>query len=306
MSARAIVVDWGTSSFRAWLIERDGGAVLDEIPKGKGLLDLTREGFPDYCRERLAGWRDGAADGATAVPIYMAGMVGSAQGWMTAPQPPVPIDLAAVAAATVPAEGLEAAWILPGCRRVDPEGVPDVMRGEEIQVMGALLASGRDAAVLCLPGTHSKWAWAREGALVDFTTSMTGEVYGLLLEHSLLGRTARRDAPWQEDAFRLGLEQSRRGGGLLHHLFTARSRNLAGELSPEQTPSYLSGLLIGHELAAMAPRIGTPEEPLLLIGAGELRRPYEVAVALQGWRADWLDAATATLRGIAAVIRRHG
>ena len=297
MSARAIVVDWGTTAFRAWLIERDGGAVLDEISDGKGLLELSREDFPGYCRRQLTGWRDGGGP-----PIYMAGMVGSAQGWQTAPQPPVPIDLPAIAAATVPAEGLEAAWILPGCRRVDSDGVPDVMRGEEVQIMGALSASDRRSAVLCLPGTHSKWAWARDGALVDFTTSMTGEVYGLLLDHSLLARSARRDAPWQEAAFRRGLAQSALDGGLLHHLFTTRSRDLAGELAPDEAPSYLSGLLIGHELAAMAPRIGSSAEPILLVGAAKLKRPYEVAMSARDWRVSWIDSATATLLGISAVI----
>ena len=302
MSERIIIVDWGTSAFRAWLVDRADGNVHAEIPEGKGLLDLKRDDFPDYCRRRLAPWRGGEDD---PLPVYMAGMVGSAQGWATAPQPPLPATADSIAAGIVPAPGLKNAWILPGCRRVDADGVPDVMRGEEVQVLGALELAGRRSATLCLPGSHSKWAWAADAALVDFTTSMTGEAYKALLEHTLLARTAQRDAPWSEPGFRLGLAQSERPGGLLHHLFTARSRNLMGELSPDLLPSYLSGLLVGHELAAMAPRVGVPSDAVLLVCASALRLPYEVAMSERGWPCHWDSSSCATRVGVILASKSH-
>ena len=300
---RAIVVDWGTTAFRAWLVDMDyGGRVLDEIGQGKGLRDLAQTDFPAYCQERLAPWLETEVP---SPPVYMVGMVGSTQGWQTAPQPSLPLDLDAIAAGIVAAEGMERAWILPGCRRVDAEGVPDVMRGEETQIMGAMALAERPSATFCLPGSHSKWAWTEDGVLVDFTTSMTGEAYAALLRHTLLSRTANAEAPWQEQAFRLGLQQSHRSGGLLHHIFTARSRLLVEDIGSDETPSYLSGVLIGHEVSAMAARIENPNWPVVLVCATALHRPYEVALNYQGLRSVWIESSSATLAGIHAIVRRN-
>ena len=137
------------------------------------------------------------------------------------------------------------------------------------------------------------------------TTSMTGEAYKALLEHTLLSRTAQPDAPWSEPDFRRGIEQSGRRGGLLHHLFTARSRHLAEELTPEALPSYLSGLLIGHEVDAMAALLDGEPEEILLVCAAELRRPYEVATRIRDLPTRWLDAARATRVGVVRVVRTH-
>lgn len=296
---RVILVDWGTSSFRAWLLDPRRHAPLDEIASGKGLRDLQTPDFPAYAAERLAPWRAGP----TPPPIYMAGMVGSAQGWQAAPQLPCPVTLEDLARHTTPANGLADAWIVPGCRTPDGAPAPDLMRGEEVQIFGALEIAGIADADLCLPGTHSKWAQVRAQALVGFATAMTGEVYATLLAHTILGRPAAADKPFCDAAFAKGLDEHKRAGGLLHHLFSARSRHVQGELTPLEIPSYLSGLLIGHEVASMAERASRAE--VLLVCAAALRQPYARALAAQGLASRWIDARAASIAGLRAVIARH-
>jgi len=299
MEAKLIVVDWGTTSFRAWLVDGQG-EVMDEIPSGTGMRDMPRDAFPAYCGEQLARWR---AD-ANPIPVYMAGMVGAAQGWQTAPQPILPVSLADLASQVVAAEGLHNAWIIPGTRVQRSNTEIDVMRGEEVQIFGALDLLGKTDALLCLPGTHSKWATVTDGALTHFTTSMTGEVYEALLGHTILAKTAERAAPFSEKAFRLGLEQSHGEGGLLHLLFSARCRNLYGDLTPELTPSYLSGLLIGREVRAM--RAHYPQESdLVVVASDALRGPYGIALTEAGFKTTIVATKAASLAGIGAVARNH-
>lgn len=298
MRRLAIIVDWGTSLFRAWLMDVESGEKLDEIAHGKGLRDLTTPEFPVYCRQQLEPWRERAG----LPPIYMAGMVGSAQGWQMAPQLPLPIRVDDLTAHLTPAEGVEDAWIIPGCRHLDRHGVADLMRGEEAQIFGALLLAKRAQADLCLPGTHSKWARVDDCALVQFATSMSGEVYGTLIDHSLLGRPAVRGAAFSEAAFRKGLEQAEREGGLLHHLFTVRSRHVHGDLAAEDIASYLSGVLIGHEVMEQAKRC---RGEVVLVCAPTLKTPYEIALDAQGLRPAWIASADASTAGMCEIIRRH-
>lgn len=293
-----IVVDWGTTSFRAWLVA--SGEVKDEIPSGTGMRDTAREDFPRYCGAQLARWRGGAEP----PPVYMAGMVGAPQGWQAAPQPVLPVGLDDLAAQVVAAEGLPDAWIIPGCRVQKSDAEIDVMRGEEVQIFGALDLLKRDDALFCLPGTHSKWAQVRGRELVHFTTSMTGEVYEAMLGHTILAKTADRAAPFDEAAFRKGLAQAASADGLLHQMFAARCRTLYGDMKPELTPSFLSGILIGAEIRAM--RGLYPEaKDVLLCGSDALRGPYGIALAAAGFAAATVSAKAASLAGIGAIAARH-
>lgn len=298
MSRLAIIVDWGTSRFRAWLVEVESGATLDEITDGKGLRDLATPEFPDYCRGRLAPWRDRPEP----VPIYMAGMVGAAQGWQAAPQLPLPVQTDDLAAHAVPAAGVTDAWIIPGCRYTDQHGVADLMRGEEVQIFGALALTERGDADLCLPGTHSKWARVHDGALIAFSTAMTGEVYEALMDHTLLGTPAERDAAFAAPAFRKGMQQAARDGGLLHHLFTARSRYVQGDLAAGEIASYLSGLLIGHELTDTA---GRYQGDVLLVCSPALKTPYETALQVLGVTHTWVASSEASIAGMREIILRR-
>lgn len=293
-----IVVDWGTTSFRAWLVA--SGEVKDEIPSGTGMRDTAREDFPRYCGAQLARWRDGAEP----PPVYMAGMVGAPQGWQAAPQPVLPVGLDDLAAQVVAAEGLPDAWIVPGCRVQKSDAEIDVMRGEEVQIFGALDLLMRDDALFCLPGTHSKWAQVRDRKLVHFTTSMTGEVYEAMLGHTILAKTADRAAPFDEATFRKGLAQAASADGLLHQMFAARCRTLYGDMKPELTPSFLSGILIGAEVKAMRGLYPEAKE-VLLCGSDALRGPYGIALAAAGFAATAVSAKAASLAGIGAIAARH-
>lgn len=291
-----IVVDWGTTAFRAWLLDADG-FVLDEIPSGRGMRDLERDAFPAYCAERVAPWRR-----ERSVPIVMAGMVGAAQGWQLAPQPTLPVSVATLADGLVAAEGLADAWIVPGARCETAAGEVDVMRGEEVQIFGALALAGRTEATLCLPGTHSKWARVVDGRLVDFASHMTGEMREVLLGHSILSKTTVADAPFDPSGFAQGMAAIGRGGGLLHAAFLTRSLVLWDRLTPQAAPSFLTGVLVAAELeAALAGE--RPAEPVLVVCSEALRAPYETALAAHGVASRHVSAREATLAGIRAVMR---
>ena len=256
-----IGVDWGTSSFRAYRL-RDG-AVIGRIETAGGILGIPQGGFAAALRQAIAPW---LAAGETE--ILLCGMVGSRQGWVEAPYLPCPAGPAEIAAAAIPipfdgarvrllpglttrAPGGTPDYAPGGTPDYAPGGTPDVMRGEETKLVGLLATLGTAPALVCLPGTHSKWARLADGQVVGFTTHMTGELRAVLLDHSILGRQARA-APPDGAAFRRGLHRAAEPGGLSHHLFGTRALGLFGELPETATESYLSGLLIGAECRAEA------------------------------------------------------
>ncbi|MFO1071976.1 MAG: 2-dehydro-3-deoxygalactonokinase [Geminicoccaceae bacterium] len=266
-----IVVDWGTSSLRVLLLARDG-TVLDRRALAAGIMQVPDRDFAGVLAGALAGWPED-------LPAYAGGMIGSRQGWVEAPYLACPTDLAALAEALVPlpARG-RTLRLVPGLSCRTAEGVPEVMRGEEVQVFGALPQGGD--ALLVLPGTHSKWVLARGGRIERFVTFMTGELFALLKAHSILGRLIE-PGPEDEAAFAQGV---RRGAGepaLTHALFAARTLALCDHLPGAGVAAYLSGLLLGAELAAGARLLGAAGgAPLLLVGEPALVERYRRAAAL--------------------------
>lgn len=300
MNETAIIVDWGTTAFRAWLTRLVDCRVLDTVTEGRGMAALAPEEFAAQCHERLAPWRRGASK----PPVYLAGMVGAVGGWHIAPQLPVPAAPADLARNLVAVPGETDTWIVPGCRVSGPH--PDVMRGEEVQVFGALALAGLDAAQICLPGTHSKWVDVSAGQLTGFNTAMTGEVHAVMLGHSLLGRLAEDDGgDVDPGAFEQGMAEAERPEGLLTTLFAARARVLDHSLSPRGVRSFLSGLLIASEVRALAGHAGPDAPPLLLVSSVSLRLPYERALDRAGLAARWIDSGEATRAGILEVITEH-
>jgi 2-dehydro-3-deoxygalactonokinase len=259
-----IAVDWGTSSFRAYRLDANGG-ILDRRSATRGILTVEAGGFANVLDEEIGAWLDEERGS-----VFMSGMIGSRQGWKEVPYLACPIDLEAVtrACATVDWGRGRRAFIVPGVSCRDAHGVPEVMRGEETQIIGAIEELGPDA-VVCLPGTHSKYVRVRERRIMDFTTHMTGEVFGVLWRHSILGRLSETEAVDDEPAFDAGVDRSAEGQGLLHHLFGVRTRGLFREIPAAGLASYLSGLLIGHEIRAAA-----PSAPVAVIGAADLTRLY--------------------------------
>ena len=290
MSERgAILVDWGTTNLRAYLADRTG-AVIDRRSSDQGIL-AAADRFAEVFRD-IAGHWCGAG-----LPVVMSGMIGSRQGWVEAPYLDCPADLAGIMAQAAKVPDLRNAVILPGVTYVSPEGNRDVMRGEETKIFGAL-GSGDDAgAVLCLPGTHSKWAEVEGGRLLRFATAMTGELFAVLRRHSILSRMMPDGEPAHDaSAFARGLVRSRQLGGLANHLFSVRAEALFGTVAPEAGSSYLSGILIGHEVAAMAAMFGRKTVTLV---AGPLHRPlYEQAMERAGMQVRSIDAEDAVIAGL--------
>ena len=276
-----IGVDWGTTSLRAYRLDAAGG-VLDARESAQGILSVPeREGFASVLDAVIRPWLDAGEE-----LVLLCGMIGSRQGWQEAPYLPCPAGPAEIAAATVPLPfpGARRCFLVPGLSTRGPEGVPDVMRGEETKLIGLLAELGDGAtATLCLPGTHSKWARLEAGRVAGFRTRMTGETRAVLLGHSILGRLqAPAGGEGSDEAFRRGVRRSRERGGLLHHLFGTRALGLMGELAAEDTDHYLSGLLIGHEVRAAVEDDGVAAGTVHLAGSATLCRLYALAFAEYG------------------------
>ncbi|HMQ93889.1 MAG TPA: 2-dehydro-3-deoxygalactonokinase [Amaricoccus sp.] len=265
-----VALDWGTTSLRAWLL--DGrGRVLDSARAPRGVMQVAGGDFAGALGDVTAAW--------PSLPAIAAGMVGSAQGWVEAPYLPCPASPGDLAGALVQAPGREL-WIVPGVLR--PGDRPDVMRGEETQIAGALALRPDLAADarLVLPGTHSKWARVSAGRVASFTTYMTGELFAVLRDHSILGRTAGSGPGRDGDAaFLRGVDAARKADGIAPLLFSARALVLTGGIAPADALDYLSGLLISDELrSALAEPGGAP----LLIGEPALCARYARALARFG------------------------
>ena len=283
-----IAIDWGTSSFRAYRLAADG-AIVDKRASALGILAVKDGKFAEALETQIGDWL-----GAGEAPVLMSGMIGSRQGWKEAPYAACPAGLKEVAAGMVEVRwgSARSAWIAPGLSCRDAQGVPDVMRGEETQILGALEQVSARSPWICLPGTHSKWVKIEGGRIVRFATYMTGEVFAVMKAHSILGRMMK-EAKLDPVAFESGVLRAREPGGLLHHLFGVRARGLFGDLPDEDSASYLSGLLIGHELAAI-PRLN---DTVYLLGAPELTHLYTEALKSYGVDTRILDP-DAVVRGL--------
>jgi 2-dehydro-3-deoxygalactonokinase len=291
-----IAVDWGTSSLRLALLGAQG-AVLEERALPRGILSVAPGEFATTFIAASADWvRLGARFG------LISGMAGSRQGWIEAPYCACPAGFAEVAARLAwidPAPMDLRLAIVPGLS-CETAGVPDVMRGEEVQVFGAMELLGLADARLVLPGTHSKWVELRNGRIEGFSTFMTGEFYALLRQHSILSRTLpAEDGPLDEAAFLRGVEHAHAAGNLLHAAFSARTLSLFERLEAAALPSYLSGLVIGEELRSQPIAAGTD---VIAIGAPALTARYRLALARTGARVHAVGS-EATWRGLWAIAR---
>jgi 2-dehydro-3-deoxygalactonokinase len=287
-----IVVDWGTTHLRAYRLTASGEVeARRSVPKG--IMSIAAGAFATALGEVLEDWLQ-LSDG----PILMSGMIGSRQGWFEVPYVECPTGLHELAAGTkpVPWTATRNVFICPGLVCRDDESIPDVMRGEEVQIFGALTGIREpESLTICLPGTHSKHALVRNGRIERFLTHMTGEVFALLRDHSILARlgTERRT---NLDAFDDGLRRAQQTSGLLHHVFGVRTRVLINELEAASLTDYLSGILIGHEL------IGAPlRPPALIVGDPALCALYERALAHFGVEAEVIPADVATTQGLFAI-----
>lgn len=277
-NAALIALDWGTSSLRAWCLDQRG-TICASAESPEGIMRLPERNFAAVFTRIVAPWRAVKPD----LPALASGMIGSAQGWREAPYIDCPAgpDEFARAMAVLPEFGLH---IVPGAAQRRPA---NVMRGEETQIAGALALRPElvDAAHLILPGTHSKWVTIADGRITDFSTYMTGELFAVLSAHSILGRLATPDLPaptpeQADHAFRAGVAAAREGS-VLARLFSTRAEVLLGGMPAAVSLDYLSGLLIGGEIATALAALDPAAAPVL-IGAPGLVTRYRQALGIFG------------------------
>jgi len=291
--AQWIAVDWGTSNLRAWAMGSAGP--LAEAVSDDGMGKLGRADFEPALRRLIAPWI------ATApMRVICCGMVGSRQGWFEAPYratPCAPLDPADMVRVATEDAALDV-WIAPGLKQIKPA---DVMRGEETQIAGALALTGGQNGMMCLPGTHTKWAHLLAGEVISFQTFMTGEMFALLSTQSVLRHGMAEDG-WDDAAFDAGVSDAlSRPERIAAQLFGLRAEGLIASLTPAAARSRLSGLLIGTELAAARPYwLG---QPVALIGAEGISKAYARALEAQGVDARLLSARDCTLAGLATLVR---
>ena len=272
-----LALDWGTSALRGARLDVNGN-VLEQRAFPRGILSVPAGGFTAAFEECFGDWARGSARAC-----LISGMAGSKQGWVEAPYCACPSGFADVAAQlrwiTDPALTVPTA-IVPGlcceqaCDLPQLASVPDVMRGEEVQIFGAMQLAGRNHGLFILPGTHSKWAWVQSGRVTTFQTFMTGEFFALLSQHSLLARTIDSTAVFDAQAFTLGVARAGQGGSLLHNAFGARTLSLMSRMGAGPLASFLSGLVIGDELRSHG---GDALGDIVLIGSDNLTHRYALA-----------------------------
>ncbi|GAU81888.1 2-dehydro-3-deoxygalactonokinase [Bosea sp. BIWAKO-01] len=268
-----IALDWGTTRARAFLIGEDG-RVMDRRIADQGIQSVPAGGFPAAFEAIAGDFLRRRPDAA----IVLAGMVGSRNGWVEAPYVACPASIEALADAgiAVTLEDGTRATVLPGLSWDD--GAFDVMRGEETLIVGLGLNEG----IACLPGTHSKWVEVRAGRITRFASFMTGEIYGLLRQHSILARLA--EEPSGDDASTgaaRGFAAAARPAGLLNAAFAARTEVLAGRMGGGAVGPYLSALLVGQEIAGVQALFGRPAT-VHLVADGALAASYGAAFETAG------------------------
>ncbi|WP_445177426.1 2-dehydro-3-deoxygalactonokinase [Pseudomonas sp. McL0111] len=314
MLAQLIALDWGTTSLRAYKLAADG-VVLEQRSLSSGIMQLPKtpriingrecaDGFELAFDEACGDWLDAQPE----LPVIACGMVGSAQGWREAAYRDTPANVADLGNSLQTIRSLRGTLvhIVPGV--IQRSRLPNVMRGEETQVLGVLQNLSPEAGsdlLIGLPGSHSKWVEVADGCITRFDTFMTGEVFAVLSEHSILGRTQQQGATFDAQAFDRGVQVALSADGelgVLSTLFSARTLGLTGELSPTAQADYLSGLMIGHELAALAAvqrqrRNSVHLPSIILIGNSQLCARYSRALDACGFAKVTL-AEQATERGL--------
>ena len=289
MSETALIaVDWGTTRFRAFRVG-PGGSALERVVAEDGMAAIRSGGFEAVLRKHCGAWMDEAPD----APVLLAGMVGSRNGWAEAAYAPCPASPASVAEAML--RITDRVSIVPGVISRGPGGA-DVMRGEETLIFGSGVVDG----LVCLPGTHSKWAEVADGTVTDFATFMTGESFALFRGQSLLGRLAAE--PEDLQGFDEGLEAAGDAAGLLNRLFQARARVLDGAMDGARVGPYLSGLLIGEEIRGAFARF-EEARTVTLVADGVLATRYVAALRARGVMIEIVTPERAFLDGLIRLAR---
>lgn len=298
--ARLIGVDWGTTAFRAALMDASG-AIVDRVASSDGLTAIENRAFEAALERAIGRW-----DGECRWPVIASGMVTSRTGWVETAYLPCPAgldDLAGALTRTTTAGGRRLAFVTGMSFRHD-DGSPDVMRGEETQIAGVTAPGER---LLVLPGTHSKWALVRDGRIMGFRTAMTGDAFAALKDHTILRLTTATTGGDGEAAFAAGVRMgfAQGGAGLLGRLFRLRAGVLMGDYPAEETAERLSGLMIGTEIAEARDFAPAAAGAVLVVGGAALAARYARAFAVLGMDAETADP-DAAFHGQFRIARQAG
>ncbi|MGR6329363.1 2-dehydro-3-deoxygalactonokinase [Sphingomonas sp. XXL09] len=285
MSDGCIAIDWGTTNRRAYRLDADGG-VVETVRDDRGVLAMAADAYPRDIAAYRTRWG--------SLPVIAVGMVGSTRGWREAAYVPAPAGLADLAAACLRLE--DDVTIVPGVAVTGARH--DVMRGEEVQALGAVAAGlVPPDALLAQPGTHNKWIALADGRIADVTTAMTGELFALLKGHGILA--GMLDGPVGDgDAFRAGLRRGAGARDLPAALFEIRASVLLGARAPEDAAAFASGLLIGADVGA---RDDVAARTVHLLANGALADLYAVAIRQRGGEAMPIDSHAAFVAGVHAL-----
>lgn len=303
-AAQFIAADWGTSHLRLFLCDAEG--VAQDSASGPGAAEVSGP-FGDVFASLTARWEERHG----VLPAVLCGMVGSSIGWTQAPYVPCPADPDQIVAACTPLEGGRI-QIVPGLSCRNRFNAPDLLRGEETQILGALrledtLRQGR--WILCLPGTHTKWVVVEDGCVREFVTAPAGELFALLRDRSVLVRKPPGvDDQFDPLTFAKGLANFNEfpEAQVLHRLFECRSRQLSGEFEAHAASSYLSGMLIASDVHGALRMLSSSATPrtVFLVGSPQLTQLYATACAFSNYDTHQVDGAAASLAGLTQVYRR--
>lgn len=293
-----IAGDWGTTNLRLSLVDRASQAL--ESVEGPGVAQVTGS-FATVLSGLVARWTVRHGN----LPMVLCGMVGSTIGWTNVPYVPCPaLPIRIADSMTVVGNG--ATLIAPGLSCRNRYGAPDVMRGEETQILGALqinpsLQKGRH--LLCLPGTHAKWVVLNDGLVEEFLTAVTGELFAVVNEHSVLVRSGDEARVFSESAFDAGAQRSVASpqAALTHLLFECRSRQVMGELPRAEAADFLSGLLVAHDVSGalrLFADIARTGSTITVIAGSGLAQRYARVMQTLGLHADLIDGGHASLAGL--------
>ena len=295
-----IGVDWGTSSFRAWLFD-DKGGVLDFVQGPFGIRQITDQSFEKTLRTAIGSWLEAHED----IAVIMCGMIGSAQGWYEAGylSGQIGVDELSSGMVKVPDTQLNV-MIVPGIRGVSVAGLNDVVRGEETLLAGWLQQQTDCEAVFCLPGTHSKWIVAREGQVNQLTTFMTGELFELMRTRSILAPLidSQAVADSKSDIFCKGLTLAKSAAGLLHQMFAIRAGALTGQFAKSDILTLLSGVLVGAE--CLAAKSLVQNRSVTLMSSGDLKQTYQNAFEHFGFVFNVADSEQAAQKGLFSIFNQ--
>lgn len=298
-----IGVDWGTSRMRAMLCAADLKApAQDELVFGDGISKLTQSAEKTLF-DAIAPWvqQYGKLD------IVMAGMVGSNIGWKVTPYLECPAELSQLSDLAVKFEAAgHKVTILPGARGTNAMGQPDLMRGEELQILGWMARHegvSHEDRLICLPGTHTKWARLQNGRLESFATSLTGELFAILKDHSILVPKTDGEKPeFRNDSFLKGANLvAEQPNGLLHVLFSTRTHFITNPDALGDSASYLSGLLIGADVKTAIDNCAKPNVIVEVIGDASLGDKYRLAIENLGHTCNFTDGNDAIYSGFLAI-----